>query len=243
MAIALVTHAIVGNADASANASITTSAVDTTGATMLVLAAAYPHTQTPSASDSKGNAWTALTEIVGDGPSLRVYCCGNPSVGSGHTFTVSIGSVGILSLAMMAFSGLTNGAVDQQNGSTSNGTGANAQADVGSITPTQNGELIVVAHADDTFAGNPAASNDGGILTRVDNISLNDPFGTPDQFSLATWWGVQATAAAINVHLNWGATAAYAQKVASLAPTTPSGAARLVGASPIRLNLVGGTLI
>jgi hypothetical protein len=249
MAIALVTHAIAGNSDGAVNASVTTPGVDTTGATFLVVHAAYAHTKTPTITDSNGNAWTALNEVVGDGPSLRTYYCANPVVSAGHTFTLTVGSATLLSIAMLAFSGLTNGAVDQQSFDTSagggagGGSGANTNADVGSITPSANGALIVVGHTNDTFASNPVASNDGGILTRIDNIVLADPFGTPDYYSLATWWGVQPTVAAINIHLNWGATASYAQQVGAFLPATPSGAARLVGASPIRLNLVGGTLI
>ena len=220
MAIALVAHTLEGCADGTVG-SVTTSAIDTTGASLLVLWTAYAHGDTPIVSDSKGNSFSPLTEWVSDSPNFLFFLCANPVVGSGHTFTLDAGSGSTPSLGVMAFSGLSNAAADQEQGFTSLdpvGGGANTQADMHSITPSDDGALIVVGHADDTFASDPVASNDGGILTRVDTIQLNDPFGTPDHYSLATWWGVQPTAAAINVHINWGATASYAQGIAALLP-------------------------
>lgn len=222
MSIALVANTIAGSTDGT---SITTSAIDTTGASLIVLWAAYAHGATAVVSDSNSNSWTGLTEWVGDDPNFRLYHCSNPSVGAGHTFTLNAGAASLPSVGVIAFSGLANASMDQENGFTSgSGHGVNAESDIGSITPSDNGALIVVGHVDNTAFGNPVASNDGGILTRVDTISLNDPFGTPDHYSLATWWGVQPTAAAINVHINWGATASYAQGIAALLPVA-SGAA------------------
>ena len=64
----------------------TSSAVDTTGANLLVLSAAYFSTIT--VSDSKGNTWVPLT-VRGSGPIHQLFFVASPVVGTGHTFTVT----------------------------------------------------------------------------------------------------------------------------------------------------------
>ena len=55
-------YSLVSNTAASGtDSSVTTTAINTTGASLLVLGIAVDGAATPTISDSKGNTWTALT--------------------------------------------------------------------------------------------------------------------------------------------------------------------------------------
>src|SRR5262249_1127355 len=74
----------------SAGSSCTTSSVDITGATLIVITTAYDGTPTGcTVSDSKSNTWTGLTTYTGGLDALKIYYAVNPTVGTGHTFTCS----------------------------------------------------------------------------------------------------------------------------------------------------------
>ena len=83
--------ALIAHTSAGGGAGGTSGAVDTTGATFLV-AVGVADSGTPSITDSKGNTWTPLTQVGGSFPTYhqcRLYYVTNPTVGSGHTFTVA----------------------------------------------------------------------------------------------------------------------------------------------------------
>lgn len=101
MSIALVDHTAAGLGTNGG----TSPAINTTGATLIVVAissfAAIPGTG--SLADSKGNTWIALDNTS---TAERLFYCSSPIVGSGHTFTVTItGSYS--SVAVLAFSGVS----------------------------------------------------------------------------------------------------------------------------------------
>ena len=76
---------------ASGGAGGSTGSVDTTGATILI-AVGVADSGTPSITDSKGNTWNSLTQVGGSFPTYhrcRLYYVENPTVGTGHTFTVA----------------------------------------------------------------------------------------------------------------------------------------------------------
>jgi hypothetical protein len=105
-AYTLITSASTNNADSST--SNVTSGIDTTGATLLVASVSTYRTQSDTAiTDSKANTWTKLTEYgpTGDGRNYVTlfYCLSPVSVGSGHTFVVSVGNYP--NIAVIAFSG------------------------------------------------------------------------------------------------------------------------------------------
>lgn len=124
--------------------SVTTAAIDTTGATILFLAlTTYRGATSATVSDSKGNTWVECTPE--DGTSLNgivsIYRCANPTVGSGHTFTAS-GTGSYCAIAVTAFSGSHATPFNQENGN-SNASSTTIQA--GSITTTEDNELVVAA--------------------------------------------------------------------------------------------------
>jgi len=169
----LLTHVAAANA--------TTASIDTTGASLLVLVQGSGTDVTPT--DSKSNVWTGATLVTGpDGGLLRVwYVNSSPIVGTGHTFTPG-GT--FHSCCVAAFSGFA--VTDQQS------AGASIQTKTiqpGSITPTQNGELIICAVGDDVDPGTIDSS-----FTITDQKSL---VGGVNYGSALTFL-IQTTAAAIN---------------------------------------------
>src|SRR5262249_55057421 len=110
MAIAVVasvknTPAIDGN---------TTGAIDTTGATLLVMHAAY-YVAPSSVSDSYGNTWVSVIDETGS-PHSQMWYVANPIVGPGHTFTIS--GIGLFQcMQAAAFSSVaTTSPLDQFDG-------------------------------------------------------------------------------------------------------------------------------
>lgn len=97
-----------GASSADTNTAVT-SAIDTTGATLLVVATIWlTNAGPPTITDSKSNVWgVGLTEQhVVDGLDSRVklFYVWNPVVGSGHTFTSTLNS-SFPAIAVLAFSG------------------------------------------------------------------------------------------------------------------------------------------
>jgi len=185
MAYSLIAHTASGT-----NSSGTTSSgVDTTGADLIVVAAAYYNgSAAPTLTDSRGNTWTGLTEVAAAGGSylgsLRFFYCQAPSVGAGHTFTLS-GASSYAALAVAAFSGSAASPADQQGGS--GGT-----ATPGSITPSEANELVLTAVTDSSPGGIATAVSGGfAVLDTLANSSGN-------HFGVGLAYLVQTSAAAAN---------------------------------------------
>lgn len=126
----------------------TTSAINTTGAAVLVaILAWYPGGGTPTFADSKGNTWVPLTirENLQNAAACRVlYVISGAVVGSGHTFTAS-GTGVYPSIHVIAFSASGVVSFDLQNGAGSNGIVATFQA--GAITPSADNALVIAGTA------------------------------------------------------------------------------------------------
>ena len=181
--------AYVAGVSSGTNSGGTTSAgVDTTGADLLVMVVCYfSGAAAPTVSDSKGNTWTALTAVQSTGGGAnnktQIYYAKNPTVGSGHTFTAS-GASSFASLTAAAYSGCDTAApFDQQNG-----TADSTQP--GSVTPTQDNELVVTGLGGDVATY--TSVNGGFTLRNSVGVSAGNYFGT----GLADL--VQTTAAAAN---------------------------------------------
>ncbi len=114
-----------------------TDAIDTSGATLIVVGVGYLNATAPVLSDSYGNSWTPLTPTSASGlPDVVMYYSVNPIVGAGHTFTAN-GGAAYASMNVIALSGA--GDFDQENGSTGSGPGILP----GSVTPTENNEIVI----------------------------------------------------------------------------------------------------
>lgn len=206
MAIALVAS-VVATPGSNGGA---TSAITTTGATLLVVSVASYQSGTLSASDSKGNSWTALTLQLNVNARQQIFYALNPaSVGTGHTFTVS-GSGIYPTIFAYAFSGV--GSYQIESGATvASGTSLAS----GSVTPSADGALILVGVG--TEATPPTGVTPVGftLVTQVLGASVNRPG--------AAAWQVQTPAAAINP--TWAFSANQGQIAASTAVFLADGGA------------------
>lgn len=203
--------ATVANATASAAAgsTATTGAINTTGATLLVIVVDNysQDSTTATITDSKSNTWTALTNRAGGTSNIAIMYAQNPTVGTGHTFSCT-GSY--CTIFVSAWSGtLTSGVFDVQNGASCPSCSTLA---TGSVTPSQADSLIIAGFSDNDTT---ALSIDSGF-TKI-NEQRNNSFETGADAYL-----IQTTASAVNP--TWTASGAVA-RAAAIAVFKPAGAA------------------
>lgn len=128
------------SAGSTTGANVTTSAIDTTNANLIVISLAYYSNGVINISDNKGNTYTARTVYSGTIPKHVLYYCLNPTVGSGHTFTVTSSS-SLPTISVMAFSGIkATGAYHSENGF---GGSSTISQQTGSVTPPEDNCLII----------------------------------------------------------------------------------------------------
>lgn len=166
----------------------TTSAIDTTGANLIVLSVIWYHPGgTPTVSDSKGNTYTALTSItaVSGSSRLNLYYCYAPTVGTGHTFTIA-GSGIYAGVGAAAFSGAASSPLDAQTGATAAAT----TVQPGSITPSVADALLISAAG---FDSSGTISVNGGF-TEVSELA----FSGGVNFGVQLAYLIQTSAAAAN---------------------------------------------
>lgn len=214
MAIAIVQS---GGAEHSGADTVTTSAVDTSGSSLLVIGVSWDQSTTAdvSVSDSKGNTWTPLTKReIASFFACRIYYVNSssPIVGAGHTFSAT-GSITIPELSFIAASGTDSTPFDVENGSATGG-GTTALA-TGSITPSADGYLVFTH----LFAGLGTSIGINESYTSIWNNSWVDgSWGSAGAYKILT------PAAATNPVWSWttdsNAVAAIAAfKVSSAVPT------------------------
>ena len=163
----------------------TTSPIDTTGADLIIIFQVYEGLS-PSPSDSESNTWVLAGTPINDtfGDKSSAWYVANPTTSSTHTFSTA-GAGGYSVIGVQAWSGSAASPLDQYNGQSDPGV----PFQPGSITPTENNELIVAALCgvvEDT------ATIDSGFT------ALEQLFATANNYSLAHAYYVQSTAAAIN---------------------------------------------
>lgn len=138
----------------------TSNQIDTTGADLIVVAISRFLLTVNGAviSDNRSNTYTQIG--FGDSSSYHIglFVCQAPSVGTGHIFSINNGSAAP-SIVVGCFSGSQPSPDDQQSiGSGSGGTTYQA----GSITPSQNNELVISVIAS-------AGGNSGGAANTIDS--------------------------------------------------------------------------
>lgn len=183
MAISL----IVGNNTGSSNgSSVTTSAIDTSGANFIVVSVVHVFDTGGPLNDNKSNTWTALTDQGAGGfGSMQLFYCASPTVGSGHTFSWSSGFLPAIGVA--AFSGVNTTPFDVENGTHAFGT----TLQPGTITPNQNNSLVFTGY---TARGGSGYSIDGGFTIIGTPIDGNDVSTSGSAIAYL----IQTTAAAAN---------------------------------------------
>lgn len=184
MAFAVVAHTSAASSDGT---TVTTGAIDTTGATLLVVGAGAG-TSIGSIADSKSNSWTAGAAVTNTLITQIWHVINPTSVGSGHTFTVNTQASSFPAICVLALSGADTAASrDQQNTGTA---AAGTTVQPGSVTPTADNEIVITA-AHVTVTGE-TVSIDGGF-----NISDQVTAGGPN-YGVALAYLIQTSLAAAN---------------------------------------------
>lgn len=199
----------------------TSSAIDTTGANLLVVAYSHVAGATPTLSDSKGNTWSSVAVSVGGADwDLRLYYSVPSSVGSGHTFTVAAGGAEVqASVSVQAWAGAATTPLDQTNNNYA-GTGSDTSVQPGSVTPSEANELVVTALENRFDSSDSSRSINSGF-------TISGQSGNHDNSaSLALAYLVQTSAAAVNPTWSWSsggtANAVIGTFKASAAATSPA---------------------
>jgi hypothetical protein len=182
----------------------TTTAIDTTGANFLVVTPGGNYSG-GAVTDSYGNSWAGLNIATNMfSGQAQIFYARNATVGTGHTFSISGGD---LSVAVTAWSGSAASPFDVQNA-------ANNSVQPGSITPTNNNELLITATVD---AGTY-------IETGIDSgFAISDAVaGAPgSSYAIAQAYLVQTSAAAVNPTWTGGGGGGYQGTViAAFAPAS-----------------------
>lgn len=168
-----------------------TTAINTTGATLLVMSTVQSASGGMTVSDNKGNTWIALTpHSQFSAVESQIFYAVNPTVGTGHTFTSNFANASSMSggIIVTAWSGVaTTSPFDQQNGA---GYFAST-AQPGSITPTANDELVITALSANSPSG-PYAVDSGFTIAQSALLDMGVSNG------LAQAYLVQTTATAEN---------------------------------------------
>lgn len=176
MTFTALTHTKIGGATGG-----TTPAIDTTGAKLIAITAAY--TGSATISDSKGNTYTlALTQ--GSAPAISLYYCISPTVDVAHTFTIAA-SVGAITVA--AFSATLTPSVDA--GVTSQGnTGGGLSHFVGALalTPSTNNTLVVSGGNFPSAYGGTLAGGGGFALADNQNYVGGTNYGCDLTYQIQT---------------------------------------------------------
>lgn len=209
MAFSRITGATAGSPD---NNAVTTGGVNTTGADLLIACVAQESAvATCVLSDSKGNTWNTLTSSTEGAVKCTLFWSRPSSVGSSHTFTATQTGASP-SISVEAWSDSAASPFDQQNG---NNTSAGTTIATGSVTPTENDELVVAGVA---IRSGTINSIDSSFTQRGTTATG----GTNDGVSIATL--VQTSAAPVNptwtVSASGGVKAARIATFKNVAPTS-----------------------
>lgn len=178
--IALLVHAVAGSTNTS---TATTPAVDTTGATLIVVTIGIAAAQGNTIADSAGNTYTARTQKNGAAGGSRIWYVASPT--NSATLTVTVTSV-VSSIEMTAWSGTATSSPFDVEGA--GGTG-NTTVQPGSVTPSQNNSLIITG----------IGSTNTNTFTIDSSFTISDQFGgSGTAVPSGQAYLIQGTAAAVN---------------------------------------------
>jgi hypothetical protein len=208
MAIALVSHTIITGVNGG-----TTTAINTTGASLLVVVTTQNGANTVVfPSDSLVNTWTKLTgQVNATNTANTIFYVANPIVGASQTFTIS-GTTDYLNMQILAFSGTAVGPIDLSTG----GQAANPALTVqpGSVTPTVANSLVVTGFSAATGSTTNETINLGFTITD----QAQEAGGV--NFAGGAAYLIQTTATAVNP--TWTNTFSPTQYCATIASFKPS---------------------
>jgi hypothetical protein len=204
-----------------------TSAIDTTGANLLVAVLVSSNGSGAYVSaDSKSNTWTALTaRTQASGSQVQMYyCVPSPAqVGSGHTVTFQALMGFYASGYFAAFSGSAAAPFDIQNGATN----TSAAMSPGSITPAFSDELVI--------SGISMHLSSAPTVDASMTVLDSNGFLSGNYFGGGIAYKIQTTAAAINPVWTMSSSDKTACVIASFKSTSSA-----IGSSRVRHKATGG---
>jgi hypothetical protein len=207
--------------------SVTTSAIDTTGANLLVLALSnYQPGPVATISDSKTNTWTPLTTYEQAGQNrIKLYYVAGPTVGSGHTFTATNATAQYPSVAVAAFAGAHASPFRAESGQAGD-TGDASQRHPGSVAS---------GGATDLFVSGCSELGAGITLSVDSGFTVTDFLpGDSNSIGIALAYKIQTSASAENP--GWTPSAVM-YTMCNLAAFT---AAAVTGSAALTGTMVGG---
>lgn len=191
----------------------TTGGINTTGADIIFIHIADWMGGTPGGapSDSKGNIYDLIAEATSSNSKSRLYRAKNAASGTGHTFTFS--STGTYpGIQVIAFSGSNTTSPNDQSSTNTVSSGTTIQP--GSITPTENGVMLI-----------SSLYSDSGNHSESINLSFTlELAGSVGGRATGFAFFEQATAAAINPTWTHGSSADAAATIASFKAAGGGGA-------------------
>lgn len=180
--------ALISNSTATSGLNATTTAgIDTTGADLLIIALCCDDAYNDTVTDSKGNTWTQLTSYTQTNVRVRMWYSIPTSVGTAHTFTAP----GVLFVGTMLAAAFSGAAQTTPNDQQSGANGFVSTLQPGSITPSEDNELIWT-HFGINSAGSPISIDSG--FTELGEAD----FGPADHYGGSFAYKIQTTAAAVN---------------------------------------------
>jgi hypothetical protein len=136
----------------SAGAAVTTPAIVTTGANLLVAVVTNHAATTATISDSDGNSWTATTKRSNTAGGVQVFYVPAAVTTSGaDTFTIAAVANNLAAVTFMAFSGADASPFDTEGGGTTLNTAT--------ITPASDYELVVAGYVDSIASADLGTNN------------------------------------------------------------------------------------
>lgn len=205
MAYSILTNKVAQSTD---SVNVTSSAIDTTGASLLILYSARQGIGVPTITDSAGNSWQALTTFGAARHVSQFFFCEKPITSATHTFT-STGGGGLPSIQITAFSNSDIASpFDVQNGNaggTISTTGTSIQPN--SITPNYNNELVMCGLS--LFVNVTSLAIDSGF-TMIDTAQ-----STANAEGISVAYIIQTTAGAVNPTWSWTTAAGRSSAIAS----------------------------
>ena len=178
----------VDSCDGQHQSSVTTSAMDSTGADTIIVSVQTYNTTVPltAISDSKSNLFVQLAHNNFGVYDQRIFVCRNPTVGASHTFSFSTGSASYAVVSAAAFSGV---GVLSANDYTDASSASSVSA--GPLTATSNGSLFYFSIGTGSTVTQSSVS--GGFT------EITDVAGVPGSWmGLHTSYKIQSSAGSEN---------------------------------------------
>jgi hypothetical protein len=152
-------YALVASGSGNLGGGGTTTDIDATGASLVVIVLSDASVAATITSDSYSNTWTASTRYGGSFGYGRLFYAVNPSVGAGFNVTVD---GDFTTYVIAAFSGAATAAPADVQAGVSSGS---SPLSPGRVTPNQNDSLVLSWVCANSFSGAPTVD---GSFTRID---------------------------------------------------------------------------